>query len=116
MRKPIRMLRAQTHGPQQLVDARLPLFAAVEVVDAERLRNDFAHGHTRVERCVRILKDDLELAAHVAHATAAERRDVLAVEDDPPRRRPQQLDHGASERGLPATRLADEAECLARCK
>ena len=49
MRKPICMLGAQTHGPQQLVDARPPFVAAVEVVDAQRLRNDLANGHARVE-------------------------------------------------------------------
>ena len=113
VREAIRVLRAQADGSEQLVDARLPLLAAVEPVDSERLRHDLTHGHARVERRVRVLEHDLKLAAHVAHTTAAERRDVRAVEDDPTRRRLEQLDHRPPERGLPAARLADEAERLA---
>src|SRR4029079_15871503 len=114
VRKAIRVLRAQADGAQQLVAARPPLLAAVEPVDSEWLRHDLTHGHARVERRVRVLKHDLKLAAHIAHTTAAERTDVRAAEDDPPRRRLEQLDHRAPERGLPAARLAHEAERLAR--
>ena len=47
------------------------------------------------------------------HLPPFERRDVLAVEDDPARRRLDQLDDRAPERRLPAAGLADDPERLA---
>ena len=87
VREPVRVLRRQADGAQQLVDALLALWPLIAAVDAQRLADDVAHGHARVERRVRILEDDLHLAAHVAHLPAVKRRDVAAVEDDLPARR-----------------------------
>ena len=67
VREAVRVLWREADGAQQLVDALLALVAALVAVDTERLADDVAHGHARVQRCVRILKDDLHLAPHVAH-------------------------------------------------
>ena len=116
VREAVRVFGAEAHRAQQLVDPAATLTALVEVVHAQRLRHDLAHRHARVERCVRILEDDLQLAPHFAHAATAEVGDVLAVEKDLAVRRRQQLDHGAAERRLAAAGLADEAERLTRAQ
>jgi hypothetical protein len=113
MWEPVRVLGAQAHRAQELVDAAAALTPPVETVHAQRLRNDLAHRHARIERRVWILEDDLQLAAHVAHAAAAPIRDVLAVEDELPLGRRKKLDHGPPERRLAATGLADQAQGLA---
>ena len=95
VREPVRMLGREADGAQQLVDALLALVAAVAAVDAQRLADDVAHGHARVQRRVRVLEDDLHLAPHVAHLAAVERRDVAAVEEDLPARRLDELDDRA---------------------
>jgi hypothetical protein len=82
-------------------------------VDPERLGDDLAHGHPRVQRGVRILEDDLDLAPDRPHLTPLEARDVAAVEEDRAGRRLEQLDDRAPERRLAAARLADDAERLA---
>src|SRR4029079_6051566 len=82
VREAVRMLRAQADRAQQLVDAALAFLSLVELVHPERLGDDLAHRHARVERRVGILENDLQLAADVAHPAAAEARDVLTVEDD----------------------------------
>src|SRR3954453_20069936 len=114
MREPVRMLRRQADGAQQLVHPLLPRVALVPAVDPQRLRDDVAHRHARVQRRVRILEHDLHLTPHIAHLTPAERCDLPAVEDDLPRRRLDELDQRPRQRRLPAPGLADEAERLAR--
>src|SRR4051812_11325242 len=113
VREAIRVFRAEADRAQQLVD---PLAAAVTVdaVHAQRLRDDLADRHTRIQRRVRVLEHDLKLAPDLAHLPPLEVRDVAAVEQDPAGRRLDQLDDCAAERRLPAARLADEAERLPR--
>jgi hypothetical protein len=76
--------------------------------------DDVAHRHARVQRRIRVLEDDLELAPHVSHLRPAEARDVTAVEDDLAGRRLDELDDRARQRRLAAAGLAHEAERLPR--
>ena len=69
---------------EQLRDARTSLRLAPDAVDDQRLFDDVADPHPRIERRVRILKDDLHVAARLAHARPGERQDVLALEPDFP--------------------------------
>ena len=79
----------------------------VEAVDPQRLRDDLADRHAAGWRtCVRILEDDLHLAADLAHLPTAEAGDVAAVEDDLALGGLRQLQDRAAERGLPAAGLA----------
>jgi hypothetical protein len=91
VREAVRVLRAEADRPQQLVDAPLALRARVMAVDPQRLGDDVAHGHARVERGVRVLEDDLHLPPDLTHLAAAEPRDVAPVEDDLPGGRLDQL-------------------------
>src|SRR5207253_10074628 len=103
---------AEPDRAQQLVDPSTTALA-IEPVHAQRLSDDLAHGHPRVEGRVRILEDDLHLPPNVAHLAACELRDVLPVEDDPAVCGLHELDDRPAERRLPAAGLADEPERLA---
>ena len=96
---------------------RSRLAAAVgEPVDLQPLADDVADRHARIERGVRILENDLHLAAHLAQlALRASPADVLPVENH---FAAGGLDRAAGSRGptvdLAAARFADQAERLAR--
>ena len=112
VRETICMLGREPDDAQQLVHAGPPLLAAGAAMDHERFAHDVPDGHTRVERCVRVLKDDLHLAANRTHLAAFQRRDVTAVEDDLAGGGVRQLDQRAREGRLATARLADEPERL----
>ena len=116
VREAVRVLGREADRAQQLVDARRALLAAVAAVDAQRLGDDVADRHPRIERRVRILEDDLHLAPHLAHLAPAETGDVAAVEDDRPAVGSTSLMSVRDERRLAAAGLADEAERLARAR
>ena len=92
----------------------LPAPARVLAVDAQRLADDVVHRHPRIQRRIRILEDDLHLAAHVAHLTPVQMGDVPPVEDDRPGGRLDELDQRPGERRLATAGLTDEAERLPR--
>jgi len=52
---------------EELAEARFEAACRLLVVDGEGLGEDLAHGHSRVERGVRILKDDGQTSAEAAH-------------------------------------------------
>ena len=108
------VLGVQADLLHQLLDRAAPLdVALVELVDRERLGDDRADAEARVERGVRVLEDDLHLAAHRLQLGALRVGDLLAVELDRARGRVEEPDHEAGDRALPAAGLADEAEGLA---
>ena len=69
--------RIQAHELEQLRDPRGPRPAGGEMVDAQRLGEDLAHGLARIEAGVRVLEDHLELAPPAPQLLAAERQQVL---------------------------------------
>ncbi len=112
------VIRLQPDQTQQFLNAIVYAFAAGEVMYLERLADDVADGHARVERRKRILKDDLHLSAQMAQLRARAIQDVAAVEPHFTARRRQQTQDDAADRRLPRAGLADEAERFARsdCK
>jgi hypothetical protein len=82
-------------------------------VQAKRLADDLPACHSRIERRVRILKDDVEVAPERPHPPPREMGDVCALESDRPVRRLEQAQDAVADGGLPASRLAHEAEELA---
>src|SRR6266404_7533636 len=108
------VLRAETDLLEQLVDTRALRSAARETVDLDALGDDRADAHARVQRRVRVLKDDLHVAPHRAEIASGQREDVAAVERDGARRRLGEAQDTTSERRLAAAGLADDAERLAR--
>ena len=109
-------LLAQPDRVEQLRHARFQLRAAGDAVEPDRLADDLATGHARVERGVRILEDDVHATAEGPQLAPREVRDVLAVEPDRPVRRLEQPVDAVADGRLAAARLADEAEHLARRK
>src|SRR5579884_2172200 len=105
------VLGVQADALEQLLHA--PLAVLLRVVDRERLRDDLPHALPRVERRVRILEDDLHLAADRPQRALAEMGDVAPVEPHDARGRLEQPDDEARGRRLAATRLADDPERLA---
>jgi hypothetical protein len=79
----------------------------------ERFGDDVPDGHARIQRCVGILEDDLQLAACLPHLPPVRFRQVLALEDDRAFGRLQQLQDAVAGRRLTRAGLADEPERLA---
>jgi hypothetical protein len=87
--------------------------ALAQTVDLQRLVDDAAHRHARIERRERVLKDDLNIAAQPAALRRRRGGNVLALKSDGARSRLLQPENQTSERRFSATALADETERLA---
>ena len=79
----------------------------------QRFADDRADIHARIERRVRILKDDLDVAAQDAQRVGRERPDILAFEMDLARGRLDQAQHAAPGGRLAAAGFADQPQRLA---
>ena len=115
MRVAVGVVRLQADEPQQFLDARLRRLCPCAMSwISQRLGDDVADGHARIERGVRVLKDDLHLFAQAAQLVAAQVHDVAAVEDDLARwsAGSSRRTHAAGGR-LARTGFADQAERLA---
>ena len=66
------------------------------------------------ERGIRVLEDDLHLGSQIAQVLTLELCNVLTLEVDLAAARGMEAENGASESGLAASRLADNAERFAR--
>jgi hypothetical protein len=82
-------------------------------VDRERLADQRTDGHPRVERGVRVLKDDLEAMSQRPKLILRKLSNVDAVEDHLPGGWPVQPDDRPPGRGLATAALADQPEHLA---
>src|SRR5262249_39932075 len=82
-------------------------------VDDQRLADDVAGRHPRIERGIGVLVDHLHLTAVGQHSVLVETGDVLAANPDSPGSRLEQFEDGPSSRRLAATALADEPQRLA---
>src|SRR5581483_12075658 len=98
---------------EQLLDLRPPRLAAQAEEELERAADDLLHALPRVERRIRVLEHELDLAAQLLRAGVDRRRDVAPLERELPRERPQEPADRARDRRLAATGLADERERLA---
>src|SRR5256885_14226690 len=103
MRVPVGEIRVETDHAQKLLNSLGLLLPACEVMDLDRLADDVAHGHARIQRGVRILEDHLHAAAHLAHLLAAELGELDAVELHLAGRRLLELEARAPSRRPPAT-------------
>jgi hypothetical protein len=110
VRVEIRGAGGQAHQIQQFVHAPAPGRGVDPLVDHQRLGDDGAHPHPRIERRVRILEHRLHRASVALPAGPTERQHVLAAEADGPRGRPLETEHELRGGGLPAAGLADHAE------
>ena len=85
----------------------------MQPVHRQRLGQDLAHRHARVERGIGVLEDDLHVPAQAAQRVLAEVGDLLALEADRARGRLHQAQHQPAGRRLAAARFADQRQRLA---
>ncbi len=72
----------QSHETQELEDAVASRAFHAHLVDGERFADDLLDRHAGIERGIRILKDDLHLAAQGPERALIHRGEIAAVEDD----------------------------------
>src|SRR5262249_21523383 len=97
---------------EELGDPLAPV-ALRRAVDLQRLADDVARRHARIERRERILKNDLHLAPVGAQLPLGKMRDVPPGDPDRAGGRLDQAQHGPGESRLAAAAFADEPESLA---
>src|SRR4051812_26082564 len=88
--------------------ARGGVFA--QTVDVESFADDVRDSEARIERGVRVLKDDLETAAAAPQFAGLKRGKVLALKQNRTGGWLDKLDDGAAEGGFAATAFADEPD------
>ena len=98
---------------EQFGDPFLLVAACRQAVDAERLADDVAGGHARIERGERVLEHDLHRAPVRTQLGLAELGDVAAIELDAAAGRLDQPQHAARHRRLAAAGFADQPERFA---
>ncbi len=79
----------------------------------QRLADDVAHGHARVQGGIGVLEDHLHPAAHLPQRFALQLGQVLALKVDLTSRRAIELQDGPSGRRLATARFAHQAQGLA---
>ena len=110
MRIALDRVPGQSHLAEQLEDAVLLRPLAAEALHGERLCDDRADPHPRVERRVRILEHELQVAALAPEFAAMQAGHVHAAEGDSARVRLLQRHDHLADRGFAAPRLSHQAE------
>ena len=111
MREAVGVRGVEAHLRQQLLDAAV-MVPAVQAVDHERLGERRPHRLARIQRGVRVLEHELHATTQGTKTRTLEPGDVVVAEPDRAAVARLQPGDAASERGLAASRLADEAERL----
>jgi hypothetical protein len=114
MRVALHERRVQADQLERLADQPTAGAARLHIVHFERRQQRGADRMARVERGARVLEDHLHAATHRPQLTAAEPRDVAALEQHAAAARAQQAKDDAQQGRLPRARFADDAERLAR--
>jgi hypothetical protein len=82
-------------------------------VNLQSLADDVAHPHTRVERSIGVLKNDLHLASHIAQLALGELQQIPALKDHLAAGRFDESKNRSAQSRFAAARLADQAQSLA---
>ena len=113
VRIPVHVVGVEADALQQLLGALQPPLPGRDVgVHRPALGHDVADRHARVQRAVRVLEDDLDLAAVPLEGPAAHLGDVLTLVADRAAGRLLQRDQQLRDRRLAAAGLADHADRL----
>ena len=107
------MFGQQADDFEKLAAARRLRLGVADLVHAQRLGQDLAHGHSRIERGVGILKNDLHVPAQTAHLVLVEVCDLLALEAHRAPGGIHQAQDQASGGRLAAAGFADQRQRLA---
>ena len=101
------VLRLESDDPQQLADPIAPARRRHDVMERERLRQDVADRHPRIERGVRILEDQLGVAAERPHVALTHRDDITSGKPHATRGWLDQAQHEAPDRRFATAGFAD---------
>src|SRR5215472_15018142 len=114
MRIAVGKFRIETAHREQFADAYVTTSGiAFDAVNPDRLGDDLADLHARVQRTVRILEDDLDLASQRQEILAFHLGDVDAVIEDFASGRLFEPQYAAAGCRLAAAALADQSQGLA---
>src|SRR5205085_3860890 len=113
MRIARRVLRLQADQFEQFPDAVFALMTCAGAVNHQRLGDDLADLHARVERGIRVLKDDLHFAPQLPQRSRVERQQILPFKVDFASRRLDQAQDAAARRRFAAAGFADQPKGLA---
>jgi len=106
-------VRVEADRREQLAHAHPPLRRRSDAVDVERLADDAARGHARVEARIRVLEDHLHPPPDPPQLGTLQASEVHPVEADLAGGRLVEPDERSAGRALAAAGFADEAERLA---
>src|SRR2546422_4968336 len=107
MRVAVVEVGVEADDAEQLLHASVALASSHHAEVVERLRDDVADRHARVQGRKRVLEDHLQLPAVLAQLLAPELRQLDVTEKDLARRHRKQLCDEAGERWLAPSRFAD---------
>src|SRR3954468_1765642 len=107
------MREIESDEREQFANARAASSAIAQTMDAQWLLDDLACAHTRVQRRVRILKDDLHVPARPTQTAARKRKHVLAAKSNGAGGRINQPQETASGGRLAAAGFADQTKRFA---
>ena len=113
MRVAVRVARVEADDVEQLADPDAAVAARADPVHDQRLADDVADRHPRVERRVRVLEDDLHLAPHLAERFRPSSVSSMPSNFTEPEVGFEKLQDAVASRRLARAGLADEAERLA---
>ncbi len=112
VRVAVHVARLEADAFEEPAHAVALLPAARDAVDRQRLADDGAGGHPRVQRRIRVLENDLHVPPLEPQFFRREAQDVAPAEHDPAAGRLDQAEDRAPGGGLAAAALADQAERL----
>ena len=106
MRISVNVLGIEANDVEQLANAIHALLGRTDAMDDHGLGNNLADRHTRIERCIRILEDELHVAAHILELGLVHLGDIFALKVHLAGRRRVEVHDGAAGGGLTATGFA----------
>jgi hypothetical protein len=105
------VIGTQTHRAQQFSHPRVHVGGGLrQPMQAQRFGQQARHRHGRIERRIRILKDDLQRASSLAQRARIKRAEILPIEVDLARGRLDQPQQQPPQSRLPAPGLADDPD------
>ena len=111
--KAVGVIGTQTDLVEQLCDLIVLFFIGQLEVDVHALRDNLSDGHTRVQRSIWVLEDNLDVLAELQQVFSLQGGDVLAVKDNLAGGRFIQLHHSSAAGGFSAAGLAYQTQCFA---
>jgi hypothetical protein len=104
----------QAHAREQAGDTLGTLGARSDAIVVQRFADDSARAHPWIERCIRVLENDLQPAPARAHRAAIESCDVVTFQRDRAAGRLDETQDRFSGRRFSAPALADQSQGFAR--